>query len=138
MERANWTEQDLIDRLYGISNTPPEVLAQWEATPEYRAAWERVQARRASGRPAPEPDFAAQRREIYARLERPQVAWGRWLSAGLATAALAGVLLVNRPVAVGTAPDEISDAQLFQEIATIEQTAEPRAAATVKELFHSN
>lgn len=138
MERRSWTEQDLIDRLYGIETAPPEVTAVWEAGPEYRAAWQRVQARHALKPAMPEPDWAAQRRRIYERLEHPPVSWTKWLSAGLATAALAGVLLVNRPGGSRVAPDEISDTQLFQEIAVIEQTAEPRAAAPVRELFHSN
>lgn len=138
MERRSWTEQDLIDRLYGIEAAPPEVRAAWEATPEYRAAWQCVQAQYASKPAIPEPDWAAQRRRIYEHLEHPPVSWTKWLSAGLATAALAGVLFVNRPGPSGVVPAEISDTQLFQEIAAIEQTAEPRAAAPVKELFHSN
>ncbi len=138
MERRSWTEQDLIDRLYGIETAPPEVTAAWEATPEYRAAWERVQVQHASKPGVPEPDWAAQRRRIYERLEHPSVSWTKWLSAGLATAALAGVLFVNRPGLAPVVPEEISDTQLFQEMAAIEQTAEPRAAAPVKELFHSN
>lgn len=138
MERRNWTEQDLIERLYGVSEVPAEQLAAWEATREYRAAWERVRARPARKPPVPEPDFAAQRRRIWERLERPQVAWPRWISAGMATAALATVLVWQRPVPVAPPAEEISDTQFFEELVAFEQAAEPRAAAAVKELFHDN
>jgi anti-sigma factor RsiW len=77
--------------------------------------------------------LAAQRRTIYSRMgERP--APGRaWIPALAAAALVAVGLYVRQPDA---APQtEVGDAQLFSEIVSLEQTAEPRATQPIRALF---
>jgi hypothetical protein len=141
MTYRKWTEDDLIDRMYGLSEVPAELQAAWESSAEYQREWDAVRSeRRRSAEAEVEGSFLAeQRRRIWARLERRDPVWPKWVSAGVATAALcAAVFLYNpRQAEVAVAP-EVSDAQFFAEIANLEQSLEPRAVRPVRGLFAEN
>lgn len=135
------SEDALLDAVYGIAGSAAEAhlrrcadcaqrLQEWHE--KRAAAVESVEGSELSG------DFlAAQRKKIYERIERPSRK--RWLWApGLAAAcALAIGVFVYHP-----APKEqprrhaeISDAQLFGEVYSMEQSLEPAAAAPARALF---
>ena len=130
-----------LDAVYGIAGSAAEAhlrrcadcaqrLQEWHE--KRAAAVESVENIEISGE-----FLAAQRKKIYERIERPSRR--RWLWApGLAAAcALAIGFFVYHP-----APKEqprrnaeISDAQLFGEVYSMEQSLEPAAAAPARALF---
>ena len=135
------SEDALLDAVYGIAGSAAEAhlrrcadcaqrLQEWHE--KRAAAVESVESIEISGE-----FLAAQRKKIYERIERPSRR--RWLWApGLAAAcALAIGVFVYHP-----APKEqprrnaeISDAQLFGEVYSMEQSLEPAAAAPARALF---
>jgi hypothetical protein len=90
-------------------------------------------------------DFlAAQRRAIYQRLGRPRRKGLSWAPALAATCAVVlGVFLyhpsathVEQPaVPTAVADSNTSDAQLFSELYSMDQSLEPAAAAPIRSLF---
>ena len=87
-------------------------------------------------------DFlATQRRAIYQRLERSERKHTLWAPALAAACALAVGVFVYRPAAPVapptqvTAVNEMSDAQLFNDLYTIDQSQEPAAAVPIRSLF---
>ncbi len=98
-----------------------------------------MEARRAeasAANPASDEFFARQRRAIYARMgERPRRPLG-WVPAVATAAALALGLYLHHPSrATLPAAPEPGDAQLFSELVSVEQSAEPRAALPIHALF---
>jgi len=132
-------DQELLDRLYGISE-PGEHLG---SCADCTARWQEMLARKATITTVAEVSadiLAAQRRAIYARLgERPRSSY-RWTPAAF---------FVNRPGNTPPAPvratapvhvtapahSETSDAQLFAEVYSMQESMEPRAAAPIRALF---
>jgi hypothetical protein len=143
MTSRHLSETELVDRLYGLIEEP-EHLRECAACTE---RWEILRQRKAhlTAEPAVSAEFlAAQRARIRARLEQP-VRWGyRWASAA-ATACLviAGLFVYSPPLKTPVAPrpaqtqpgTDPSDAQLFAEVSSIEDTMEPRAAAPIHALL---
>jgi hypothetical protein len=143
MTSRHLSETELVDRLYGLIEEP-EHLRQCATCSE---RWENLRERKAhlTAEPAVSAEFlAAQRARIRARLEQP-VRWGyRWASAAAAACLVVAGLSVypptpTKPVAPHEAqtggPVDPSDAQLFAEVVSIEDTMEPRAAAPIHALF---
>lgn len=151
------TNDQLLDRLYGLGETEGETsrhLQECAGCAERMRAFERRQAE-ATAQPETSNEFlAAQRRGIYARLEQGPQAHSRWAPALAAACALAvGMFWVypvhharpqvpNRPapivaqgVAHAVAHSEVSDEQLFSDVYSMEQSAEPRAAVPMHALF---
>ena len=130
----HWTEVDFENWLYGLKEPDAHVAECGEC----RAEMERLE--RTRGRRVREPEvsaefLAAQRRSIYNRLEdgsgRNWHVW-RWvLSTAMLLAIVAGLTL---PRWHKTAP-QISDEQLFSDLAAMEQTAEPKAIEPMHQLF---
>jgi hypothetical protein len=82
--------------------------------------------------------LAAQRRKIYERIERPSRKHWLWAPGLAAVCALAVGIFVYHPAPQQgpvNKPAEISDAQLFGDIYSMEQAAEPAAAAPARALF---
>jgi anti-sigma factor RsiW len=132
------SEDTLLDAVYGIAGNDAETHLHGCADCAQRLhEWQEKRAALAANIEIPGEFLAAQRRKIYERIERPSRKY--WLLApGLAAAcALAVGIFVYHP-----APQpqpavhaEISDAQLFGDIYSMEQAAEPAAAAPARALF---
>ncbi len=141
-------DQELLDRLYGISE-PGEHLG---SCADCTARWQEMLARKATITTVAEVSadiLAAQRRAIYARLgERPRSSY-RWIPALAAACLIVAAFFVNRPGNTPPAPvratapvhvtapahSETSDAQLFAEVYSMQESMEPRAAAPIRALF---
>ena len=135
------SEDALLDAVYGIAGNAAEAhlrrcadcaqrLQDWHET--RAAALESVEGIEISG------DFlAAQRKKIYERIERPSRKHWLWAPGLAAACALAIGVFVYHP-APKEQPQrhaEISDAQLFGEVYSMEQSLEPAAAAPARALF---
>ena len=135
------SEDALLDAVYGIAGSAADAhlrrcadfaqrLHEWH---EKRAAVvEHVESVEISN------DFlAAQRKKIYGRIERPSRKHWLWAPGLVAAGALAIGVFVYHP-APKEHPQrtvEISDAQLFGEVYSMEQSLEPTAAAPARALF---
>ena len=133
------SEDALLDAVYGIAGNEAETHLQRCANCARRLyEWQEKRAATVASVEVTAEFLAAQRRKIYDRIERPSRK--RWLWApGLAAAcALAvGVFVYHptpQPQPVNKAA-EISDAQLFGDIYSMEQVVEPAAAAPARALF---
>ena len=88
--------------------------------------------------------LAGQRRAIYARLDGPAPARMHWVPTLAAATLLAGVLIyypsrtVPQRMPAPAARPEISEEQLFSDVFSLEQAAEPRAAAPIRALFEEH
>jgi anti-sigma factor RsiW len=133
------SEDALLDAVYGIAGNDAETHLRGCADCAQRLhAWQEKRAATAASVDIPSEFLAAQRRKIYERIERPSRR--RWLWApGLAAAcALAVGIFVYHPAPQQhpvNKPAEISDAQLFGDIYSMEQVVEPAAAAPARALF---
>jgi hypothetical protein len=135
------TTAQLIDRLYGIGDSTAEshLLECAECADRYRAFEERrmetVETSISTN------DLAAQRRAIYVRIDAAGRMQPRWTPAFAAGLLLAVGMVLYRPlihIAERPAPSartEMSDEQLFSDVYSMEQSAEPRAAAPIQGLF---
>ncbi len=142
-------DDELLARLYGLGEGHAHLGAHLEECPECAGRLAAMELRRAdSAAEAPanpvSSDFlAGQRRAIYARLEQPAPLRVRWAPAVAAATLLAvGVLMYHPTHAVvphrapaPVARPELSDDQLFSDVFSMEQAAEPRAAAPIRALF---
>lgn len=134
---AHLSDDQLLERLYGAA-AHPHVESCEECSARY-GELERRRAELAEAAPVAADFLAAQRRRIYARLER-QARWRlKWAPAAAAALALAIGFAVYRPEAPKPAvhPDS-GDAQLFSEMYSMEQSTEPRAAAPIHALFEDD
>jgi hypothetical protein len=140
-EIRHWTDEELIDRLYGVGPETPAELGHLASCGDCGVRWQSVQERRSEAILPPsvsEGFLRAQRQRIHARIENP----GFVRSVLRPVPALATVLLVamgwmlQRPDPPKPEPRTavISDTQLFTEIASaVDQ--EPRAADPIHSLF---
>jgi hypothetical protein len=135
------SEDRLLDAVYGIAGSAAEAhlrlcancaqrLHEWHE--KRAAAVESVEGIEISGE-----FLAAQRKKIYERIEQPSRKHWLWAPGLAAACALAIGVFVYHP-----APKEqprhnaeISDAQLFGEVYSMEQSLEPTAAAPARALF---
>ena len=133
------SDDELIDRLYGLAEADLALNAHLEACTECSARWQRVVHRRVETTGVehiPAAMLAEQRRRILGRIEAPATSRWRWVPA-MAVASLAAVALVWYPPAPApeTAKQENVDAQWLSEIYSLERAEEPRAAAPIRNLF---
>ena len=132
------SEDALLDAVYGIAGNDAETHLRRCADCAHRLQeWHEKRAAAASVEISDE-FLAAQRRKIHERIERPSPS--RWLWApGLAAAcALTVGIFVYRPAPRQQPVNqhaEISDAQLFHDVYSMEQATEPAAAAPARALF---
>lgn len=128
----HWNEDDFKNWLYGLK----EEDGHFAECAECRAERDRLvlERRRMVTPPEVSNEFlAAQRRNIYQRMSQPMRNWMplRWaLSAVAVLVVMLGVTLQTRH-----ATPAISDEQLFSDLATMEQSAEPEAIAPIHQLF---
>jgi hypothetical protein len=136
MSSRHWTDDDLINSIYGIGPEHDHL----DQCPECRARWLTLQSRRSEITVEPEvsTDFlAAQRRMIYQRIEQRPQRMRRLAPAFVAMLALLIALMVYRP-ATSPPPAPLSsssDEQLTTDIYSMEQSSEPQAARAMHALF---
>jgi hypothetical protein len=133
------SEDALLNAVYGIAGDDAAAHLRGCADCAQRLhEWQEKRASTVASVEIQDDFLAAQRRKIYERLENPSRK--RWLWApGLAAACALGVGIFvyhptpqQRPVKQSA---EISDAQLFGDIYSMEQAVEPAAAAPARGLF---
>lgn len=146
----HWTESELIDRLYGLEPEAGRSAMHLNECDECGARWRDLQAsRRSLLNAAPveseklEERLRAQRQAVWARIERPQrgLLWRMIPVTASALMILAGVALQQQskpPVAPTQLVSTVSDAQFFNEIATVVNQETPRAADPLQGLFDSS
>jgi len=139
------TNDELLDRLYGIclSDAESHVLECPDCANRYRAFEER--RTKTAAEPAISRDtLAAQRRAIYGRIDAARetpTGWAPALAAGVLL--VAGMFLYRPLIRIADRPapaalTEISDEQLFTEVYSIVDSAEPLAAAPIQGLFEGS
>jgi hypothetical protein len=145
--KQHLSNDELLDRMYGLGESGVPHLRECAECSSRLQALERRRAEatvESAGSKVSSNEFLiAQRRAIYARLDRPVLAHARWAPAALAAAFLLvmGVFLA-RPHAVRP-PDaasgvELRNEQLFSDLYSMEQSDEPRAAAPLHALFEAS
>jgi anti-sigma factor RsiW len=137
MGAEHWTEDDLLQHVYGIGTADERHLS---ACPNCRARLDDMRRQRRAIMADSEisNDFlAAQRRSIYQRIGQ-RASFAPWAPALAAMLMLLIALLVFRPGQPGThpAPNKTDDA-VFAEIYSIEQSSEPAATKTMHALFEN-
>ncbi|HZT37999.1 MAG TPA: hypothetical protein VFA28_08870 [Bryobacteraceae bacterium] len=137
MSPRHWTDDDLINAIYGVGPGDRHL----EECAECRSRWIAMRARRTlvTAEPEVSNDFlAAQRRSIYQRIEREGWRGRRLAPAFVALLALLLALIVYRP-ATAPAPSEdllSPDArQLTSDIYGMEDNPEPEAIQAIHALF---
>jgi hypothetical protein len=145
-DNRHWTDNDLLDRLYGLDPAPGLTPAHLDTCPGCGVRWQALENRRAAVvAPAPpSPDveqrLRAQRQTIFARIEHPRRAllW-RAVPAGAAAFMLFAGIALHQPVPLTprteVAAVSVSDEQLFTEIASVVNRDTPRAADNIRGLF---
>jgi len=146
---THWTSDQLLDKLYGISDAEPAAETHLKDCPDCSARWDRLTMQRSAVLQTPQVSdefLAAQRRKIYSRMEEKPVWWHSLVSQKGFAASAAAVLLIVGGLAffrTGTTPvakpvaqqQEVSDSQFFAEMSRIEQSAMPQAVSPIKALF---
>jgi len=135
----HWTSDDLVDHMYGLRDADEHLGECGECGEKLRELGRRRAAvtnpALAAGRNVSVAVLAAQRRAVLERIEAPPRRMLRWVPALTAAGLLAAGVLVYRPMQTPAPHPESSDAQLFADIYSVEESAEPRAAAPMHELF---
>ena len=132
------SEDALLDAVYGIAGNAAEThLRRCVDCAQRLQEWHEKRAAAVESVEISSDFLAAQRKKIYERIERPSRKHWLWAPGLAAACALAIGLFVYHP-----APKEqprrhaeISDAQLFGEVYSMEQSLEPAAAAPARALF---
>jgi hypothetical protein len=139
------TNDELIERLYGLSGADVHL----ESCPECTARWSALQERHTTViAPVAVADamLAEQRRRIWSRVEHPQaqVTWLKWAPAAAVACLLVLGVFLYRPYFAEAPPGSIvkdaapiSDTQLFADLYAIERADVPPAAEPIRALFES-
>jgi len=147
MTNGHWSDEDLIHRMYGVGPEEAARLAHLEACPECAARWQAVERQRTvfveSARSAQvdESLLRAQRDAVWRRLEEARRPWlWRMAPAGATALLLVFAVYLHRPApqpepAQVALYQQISDEQLFSEIASIADETAPRAVQPIQALF---
>ncbi len=132
------SEDALLDAVYGIAGNAAEAhLRRCADCAQRLQEWHEKRAATVERVEIPNDFLAAQRKKIYERIERPSRKHWLWAPGLAAACALAIGVFVYHP-APKEQPQrhtEISDAQLFGEVYSMEQSLEPAAAAPARSLF---
>lgn len=141
-ENAHLTDEQLISHIYGIESQGAHLAGCDDCRRRIVAM---QNARRAnesdSGADVAAHFLAAQRRAIYARIDRANSSWlpvRRWAPAAIMLVLLTGGIAVfkyDQPRAAVHAPASVSDDELAQQVSQIADNPEPPAAAPIQALF---
>ena len=127
-------EDSLLDAIYGIAGADAEAHLRSCSECSARLS-ERKQLRAVSTGELSNEFLAAQRREIYQRIEAKPSRARVWAPVLAAACALAVGVFVYHP---GSEPKPVAntdDSQLFSDVYSMEQSLEPSATASVRVLF---
>ena len=141
---GHWTDDQLITHLYGVG--PADDHLQECAACRSRLAAMKTNRETVERASSGEGEvglrfLAAQRRQIYARLEQPAPWWSgtnmrRVASAGATLLMLGGGLVVyEQHHEEQIVNDRISDAQLAAQVSNMAQDSEPQSTAPLQALF---
>src|SRR4051794_22152975 len=132
----HWTEDDFLNRAYGVGEADS---AHLDSCAECSARWTEWQSRRTQATAEPElsHDFlAAQRRAIYRRLNQPTRVRRAWAPAFAAMLMVLIGLFLFRPGQQPVQPLEpVGDDAVFAEVYSLEQSSEPAAVKPIQALF---
>lgn len=139
MNGAHWSEQDLINHVYGIAPAADHL----DACAECRARAAELSARRTQAAQPPEVSsefLAAQRRSIYRKLGREPRRRFHAMPAFAAALVLLVATLLFRPHPDAPPPlvTSAADSKLFSDLYAIEENPEPQAVQTMQSLFEEN
>jgi hypothetical protein len=132
------SEDALLDAVYGIAGSAADAhLRRCADCAQRLQEWHEKRAAAVESVEIPNDFLAAQRKKIYERIERPSHKHWLWAPGLAAACALAIGVFVYHPAAKEQPlrHAEISDAQLFGEVYSMEQSLEPAAAAPARALF---
>lgn len=145
--KGHLSNDDLIDRLYGAGDPKAGThLEQCPSCAKRLAAFERRRAQSADLPPVSTGFLASQRHAICERLESPENGRVRWAPALVAACLVAaGVYYYYPPYPSAPAQKaqvvihaESNDQQLFSDVYSMEQSAEPSAADPIHALFEAD
>ena len=133
------SEDALLNAIYGIGGNDAEMHLRGCADCAQRLhEWQEKRSASVASVEIQDDFLAAQRRKIYERIETPSHKHWLWAPGLAAAFALAVGIFVYHPAPQRqpvSKPAEISDAQLFGDIYSMEQVVEPAAAAPARALF---
>ncbi len=136
------SEDTLLDAVYGIAGKDAEAHLRGCVDCAQRLhEWHEKRAATAERIEIPSDFLAAQRKKIYERIEQPSRKSWLWAPGLAAACALAVGVFIYHPAQPPTLQKqmdegaEISDAQLFGDIYSMEQSLEPAATAPARALF---
>ncbi len=135
---AHWTDEQLIDHLYGVGPADGHV----KQCQQCHSRLSLMESRRQQFSPeetVSDQFLAAQRRAIYARLSEPHRWWReipvrRWAAGAAFVAVLSGSLTFYE-VRQREVADARIDAQLAQDVSQMSFESEPQATAPLHGLF---
>jgi hypothetical protein len=140
----HWSDEQLIEHLYGVGPEDGHI----EDCAECRQRLSLMQAHRQSTEEyalreeAVSRDFLmAQRRQIYAKLARPE-SWfmggliRRWAPAAAALLVLSGGALLYEQKHRPASTDHVSDAELARDVSQMSQDPEAESTAPLQALFN--
>jgi len=131
------SEDALLNQLYGLNDHRPHLERCDECSARWRDLLER-RSRLTAEVEVPNEFLWAERRKIYARLGQERPSGARWAPAWAAAGLLAVAAFLYHPAAPAPERSDSTDAQLFSEAYSMEQSLEPRAAAPIHALFEDN
>lgn len=140
---GHWTDEQLIAHLYGIGPVNGHIDHCAECLARLSAMQAQRQAIEQSSLTTDDMSLeflAAQRRQIYKRITEPVSWWSgvqlkRWASAAAGLLVLAGGLLLVENQRRPAPSNNISDAQLAQDVSRMAEDPESPATAPLQALF---
>jgi hypothetical protein len=136
-QSGHWTDEELLAALYGAGPEGDHVASCAECRGRLlKMQSNREGVERAYEMPVSGALLAAQRRSIYARLERPSHGWRRW-AAGVTTACALGasLFLYEQNQEMRLAQERANDAKLIQEVAAMANDTSVSSMAPLEGLF---
>lgn len=142
MGARHWTDEDFINKLYGLDDgLGGESAAHLAGCPQCAGEWDRLLAQRkqvTAGGEVSNTFLAAQRRTIYQRIEHPSATGIRWVPAFAALLVLIAGFFAYQPASVKQPLAAKSDDAVFSEVYALEQSSEPAIAQPMQGLFENN
>ena len=136
MSGKHWTDDELLERLYGLRSGDEHIESCGECAARARVA-DDTRATITEPPDIPHDLLEAQRRSIYQRLGSPVRVWHplRWAVPAAAMAAVALGLTLFR---VGEPLNPRGDDQFYAELSSLDQNPAPRAVQPIEALVEDD